>query len=334
MANVFGYCNTFARSTVAAAFVFLAIGCMPITFAAQDYPAKTIRLIVAFPAGGPTDFSARHLAQSLSPRLGQQIVIDNRPGASGAIGTRMVASASPDGYTLLYCNIATHSANVALLPDLAYDPVKDFTPIVRVATVPFVLLVNPSLPVRTVGDLTALAKAQPHKLRYGSAGLATFTHIVGELFAHQTGVKLIHVPYKGGAPAMTDVMGGHIDLLFSTPPDALPHIKAGRLRALAITSAHRLAALPDVPTMAESGVREGELLGWGGLCAPSGTPQAVIEKLNAEALAAYLSPSVKAELEQQGYEVAPNTPEEFAQFIKADITRTVALVKRFGIRPE
>ena len=322
------------RSAVAAALTCLAIGCSPTLFAAQDYPVKPIRLIVTFPAGGPSDVSARNFAQLLSRRLGQQIIIENRPGASGTIGTRMAASAAPDGYTLLYCSVATHSANVALFPDLAYDPVKDFTPIVRFSTAPFVLLVNPSLPVRTLGDLTALAKAQPGKLRYGSAGVATFTHIIGEVLTHQTGMKLIHVPYKGSAPAVIDAIGGHIDMVFTSSPDALPQIKAGQLRALAITGPRRLAALPEVPTMAENGVTESELLGWGGLCAPSGTPQAVIGKLNAEAVAAYLAPNVKANLELQGYELAANTPEEFAQFIKLDIARTVALVKRFGIRPE
>jgi tripartite-type tricarboxylate transporter receptor subunit TctC len=322
------------RSAVAAALTCLAIGCSPTIFAAQDYPVKPIRLVVTFPAGGPSDASARNFAQLLSQRLVQQIIIDNRPGASGTIGTRMAARAAPDGYTLLYCSVATHSANVALFPDPAYDPVKDFTPIVRFSTAPFVLLVNPSLPVRTLGDLTALAKAQPGRLRYGSAGVATFTHIIGEVLAHQTGMELIHVPYKGSAPAVTDAIGGHIDMVFTSSPDALPQIKAGRLRALAITGPRRLAALPEVPTMAENGVTESELLGWGGLCAPSGTPQAVIGKLNAEAVAAYLAPNVKANLELQGYELAANTPEEFAQFIKLDIARTVALVKQFRIRPE
>jgi tripartite-type tricarboxylate transporter receptor subunit TctC len=230
--------------------------------------------------------------------------------------------------------VATHSANVALFPDLAYDPLKDFTPIVRFSTGPFVLLATPSLPVRSLGDLIALAKTQPGRLRYGSAGVATFTHIIGEVLTHEAGINLVHVPYKGSAPAVTDAIGGHIDLVLTSSTDALPQIKAGQLRALAITGPRRLAALPEVQTMVESGVAESELLGWGGLCAPSGTPQAVIVKLNAEAVASYLVPNVKASLELQGVQVAANTPEEFAQFIKLDMARIVALVKRYGIRPE
>jgi len=317
-----------------AALAWLAIGCGPIICHAQNYPVRPIKLIVAFPAGGPTDVSARNLASVLAPRLGQQIIIENRPGASGTLGTKMAAGAAPDGYTLLYCNVATHSANVALFPNLAYDPAKEFAPIVRFATAPFILLVNTSVAVRTLGELTTLAKAQPGKIRYGSAGVATFTHIIGEVFAHQTGVTLIHIPYKGTAPAMTDAIGGHIDMVFTTSPDALPQIKAGQLRPLAITGLRRLAALPDVPTMEESGVTETDLVGWGGLCAPKGTPQAVIKRLNADAVAAYLVTSVKTRLEMQGYELAANTPEEFANFINADIARTVSVVKRFGIRPE
>jgi len=322
------------RSVVTAALICLALGCSPTLFAAQDYPVKPIRLIVTFPAGGPSDGSARRFAQLLSARLGQPIIIENRPGASGTIGAKMAASAAPDGYTLLYCSVATHSANVALFPDLTYDPVKDFTPIVRLSAGPFVLLATPSLPVRSLGDLINLAKAQPGRLRYGSAGVATFTHIIGEVLTHEAGIKLVHIPYKGSAPAVTDALGGHIDMVLTSSTDALPHIKAGQLRALAITGPRRLAVLPEVPTMVESGVAESELLGWGGLCAPSGTPRAVIVKLNDEAVAAFLAPNVKASLELQGVQVAPNTPEEFAQFIKLDIVRIVTLVKRYGIRPE
>ena len=243
---------------------------VPLAAVADSYPVKPIKLIVPFPAGGPTDLSARLLAQLLSPRLAQQIVIDNRPGASGAIGAKVAAMAAPDGYTLLFCNSPTHSVNPAIIPNLGYDPDEDFTPIVRFGTVPLILTVGSHLPVRSIADLVGRAKTEPSRVRYGSAGVASFTHIAGELLAQQTNIKLLHVPYKGLAPAITDAIGGHIDMVFVTPLEGLPHISAGRLRALAVTSARRLVTLPEVPTMAESGVMDGELLTWGGLCGPHG----------------------------------------------------------------
>lgn len=317
-----------------ASLTVAATGPASLLSAAESYPTKPIKLIVPFPAGGPSDVGARRIGQLLSVRLGQQMVIENRPGASGAIAMQVVAKAPADGYTLLYCNNATHSANVALFPQQQRVPLDDFTPIVRLAIGPFILLVHPSLPVHTIRELTALAKAKPDRLRYGSAGVATFTHLAGELLAHETGIKLIHVPYKGGAPAVIDAIGGHVDMVYTTPVDALPYVRAGQLRAVAITGPRRIVVLPDVPTMAESGVQDAEVLGWAGLCAPKGTPPAVIRKLNGEALSAYLAPSVKSNLEMQGLEITANTPEEFADFIKADIARTVTLVNKLGIRAE
>lgn len=319
---------------VLVALAVIGIAGLPRVSLADDYPAKPIKLIVAFPAGGASDLSARQLGQLLSPRLGRQFVIENRPGASGAIGAMVAAAAAPDGYTLLYCNTPTHTVNPALLPDLGYDADKDFTPIVRFVTVPLILAINPTSPLRSIAEVTTVARAKPGSLRYGTAGIATLAHIAGELLAHQTGVKLTHVPYKGTAPAVTDAIGGHVDMVFMTTLEGLPQIRAGRLRALAVTGVRRVTALPQTPTMAESGVIEGELLAWFGLCAPRGVPSAVIKKLNAEAMAAYLSPNVKADLERQGYELVANTPEEFAQFIRADRARIAALVKQFGIRPE
>jgi tripartite-type tricarboxylate transporter receptor subunit TctC len=246
----------------------------------------------------------------------------------------MAAAAAPDGYTLLFCNSPTHSVNPAMVQNLGYDVETDFAPIARTAIVPFILAVNPTLPVRSVGDLVKLSKAKPGTLRYGSAGPATITHIGGELLASKAGIKLLHVPYKGLAPAITDVIGGHIDMLFMTPREGLPHVRTGRLRALAVTSERRLAVLPEIPTMDESGLKGAELLAWAGLCAPRGTPAAVVRRLNAEAMAAYLSPSVKNELEREGFELVANTPEEFAQFMRADKAYIAALVKQLDIRAD
>src|SRR5438552_13835540 len=242
---------------------------------AQTYPTRPIRLVVPFPAGGTTDILAREVGQRLSMTLGQPVVIDNRPGAAGNIGADLVAKSAPDGYTLLMGTVGTHAINASLYAKMPYDHVKDFAPIILVAGVPNVLVVNPSLPVNSVQELIAYAKANPGKLNFASSGPGTSIHLSGELFKVMAGVQMTHVPYKGSAPALQDLLGGQVQLMFDNLPPSLPHIKAGKLRALAVTSVARSPALPDVPTIAESGLPGFEASSWFGILVPAGTPSAI-----------------------------------------------------------
>ena len=301
---------------------------------AADYPSQPIRLIVSYPAGGATDVLARRVSEPLSQRLGQRIIIDNRPGASGAIGTRMVAAAKPDGYTVLFCNNATHAGNPVLMRDPGYDALKDFVPVVRVASVPFILVANPQLPVNSVADLVAFARANPGKLKMGFAAVGSFNHIAGELFQLQTNTVFTAVPYKGLNEVITDVAGGHIDVGFPTPGESTSMITAGRLKALMITSTKRLPLLPTVPSAVEVGLLDNVLFGWGGLCVPAGTPASVIKVLNEQTLAAVLAQPLRAELEKIGYEVGQNTSEQFAQFVRGEIQHIRNLAKQRGIQIE
>jgi len=296
---------------------------------AQDYPTRPIKLVVPFAAGSVQDLRARHIGGLLGPRLGQPVVVDNRPGANGVIGAALVAKAKPDGYTLLLCTGATLAGNAALIPNLPYDPIEDFAPVIRLVTTSGIVAIRAASSVQTLQQLVALAAAKPGSLRYGSG--SSYAHILGELFGRRAGVPLLYVPYKGDGQTLTDLLGGHIDMMFSTPILLVPQIKAGRLRALAIAGPRRLPALPDVPTMSEHGVRNSELLAWAGICGPAATPPSVVKKINREALSAMLSPEVRADVEHQGYEVSANTAEEFRAFIKADMTRIAALVKELGI---
>ena len=329
----FQSCLAFALTACVASAVCLPAGHSPVA-AAADYPVKPVKLVVAATAGGATDVVARQVAELLAPRFKQPVLVENRPGASGAIGAKLVAKAAPDGYTLLVCNSATHGANSSMFPDLGYDPVKDFAPIVRIVTVPFILIVNPSLPVHAVKSLVEIAKTQPGKLKFGFANIGGYNHIAGELFQYQTGTQFVPVAYKGLNEVVTDVAGAHIDLGFPTPGESLGMITAGKVRALAVTGPRRLAALPDVPTIGEAGFPQGQLLGWGGLCAPAGTPEAIIAILNEHTLAALMSASVKSDFERRGYEIVGNSPAEFAGFIKAEITRISGIITQLGIHPE
>ena len=319
--------------------VYAAIGCAwvigvaaPVCANAQEYPAKPIKLIVPFAAGSVQDLRARHIGNLLGPRLGAPVVIENRPGANGALGTSLVAKAKPDGYTLLLCTSATLSANPALMPDLPYDTMRDFVPVARLVTTFGVVAVDGSSKLQTLQQLLAAARLKPGSLRYGAG--SSYAHVLGELLSKRAGVDLLLVPYKGDGQALTDLVGGHIDLMFSTPMLLVPQAKAGRIRALAIAGPRRLAGLPDAPTLAEQGVPGSELPAWAGLCAPAGTPPTVVGKINREALAAMTSPEVKADVESQGYEVSANTPEEFLAFLKMDMSRTAGLVKDLAIPPE
>ncbi len=299
---------------------------------AQAYPVRPIRIVVPFPAGGTTDVLARAVAQKLTEALGQPTVVDNRPGAGGNIGAELVAKSPPDGYTLLMGTVGTHAINPSLYPKMPYDHVRDFAPVILVAGVPNVLVINPALPINSVQELIAYGKANPGKLNFASSGNGTSIHLSGELFKTMAGVQMAHIPYKGSAPALQDLVGGQVQLMFDNLPSSLALIKAGKLKALAVTSKERAAALPDVPTLAESGLPGFEASSWFGLLAPAGTPQPVIAKLNAEVAKWLASPEAKEKLLAQGAIAAGGTPEDFARHIAAETAKWQKVVKDSGAK--
>jgi tripartite-type tricarboxylate transporter receptor subunit TctC len=298
---------------------------------AGTYPDKPLRLIVPFPPGGGNDILARTVGQRLVEVLGQQVVVDNRGGAGGAIGATLAANAPPDGYTLFLGSVGNLAQTPALKDNLSYNPVRDFAPVSLVATSSFILAVNPGVAAKSVQELIALAKASPGKLNYASAGTGSSLHMAAELFKYATGTDMLHVPYKGTGPAMTDLIGGRVQLIFSTMPPALPHIKAGRLRALGVTTAKRAAAAPEVPTIAESGVKGFNVANWQGILVPIKTPGAIVRKLNRDVLATLKLPGMSEALAKQGLESAGGTPEEFGALIKAEIAKYTQVVKAAGI---
>jgi tripartite-type tricarboxylate transporter receptor subunit TctC len=299
---------------------------------AQAYPNHTIRLVVPFPAGGTTDILARAAAQKLTESLGQAVVVDNRPGAGGNIGADIVAKSAPDGYTLLMGTVGTHAINPSLYAKMPYDHVKDFVPVVLVAGVPNVLVVNPSVPVHSVADLIKLAKSKPGEINFASSGAGTSIHLSGELFKTMAGVDMTHVPYKGSAPALTDLMGGQVQVMFDNLPSSLALIKSGKLRAIAVTSLKRAPALPDVPTIAESGLPGFEASSWFGVLAPAGTPAPVVARLNAEVNKWLQSPEAREQLLAQGAAAAGGTPEQFAAHIRAETEKWAKVVKASGAK--
>jgi tripartite-type tricarboxylate transporter receptor subunit TctC len=299
---------------------------------AQAYPTKSIRLVVPFPAAGTTDILAREVAQRLSVSFGQSVVVDNRPGAAGNIGSDMVAKSAPDGYTLLMGTVGTHAINPSLYAKMPYNHVKDFVPIVLVAGVPNVLEVTPSLPVNSVADLIKLAKEKPGQLNFASSGSGTSIHLSGELFKTMTGVDMMHVPYKGSAPALTDLMGGQVQLMFDNLPSSLAQIKAGKLRAIAVTSAQRSPALPNIPTIAESGLPGFEASSWFGLLAPAGTPPAIVARVNADVNEWLQTAEAKEKLLAQGAIPAGGTPEQFAAHIRVETEKWAKVVKVSGAK--
>lgn len=316
------------------AFAFIVL-CGSFDFAgADDYPTRPITLIVPFPPGGSTTVMARNVADKMSATLGQPVVVENRGGAGGTIGTRSVAKAAPDGYTILLSYTATMAIAPSLNVNAGYDPRKDFVPIGMIGFAPNVLVVHPSLPARSVAELIAYAKAAPAPVQYGSPGVGTVNHLAGEYLASETGVKLQHVPYKGNGPAMGDLLGGHIPMMFVPIPVALGNVKAGTLRGLAITTAKRSGLLPDLPTLAESGVPGFDVALRYGLMAPTGTPPAVIARLNRELNAALATEDVKQRLATEGAEALPGTPEAYAADVDADEKKWSGLVKKLGIKVE
>jgi len=315
-----------------AAAVLLTSALVDVTFAQGTWPSKPIQLVVPWPAGGGTDIIARTIANKLQARLGTPVIVDNRAGASGLIGTQYAAKAEPDGYTIVLGVTNTHAINPTYFKKLPYDPVKDFQPISMLAVGPHVLVVNAKLPVKTLPELVAMVKAQPGKLSFASYGNGSTAHLLGEQMKQTDHLDMTHVPYRGIPPALQDLIGGQVTMLFSTTAAALPHIKSGNLRALAITSEKRLELLPDVPTMIELNRPDATLNHWYGLLAPAGTPRAVVDRLSKETRAALQGNDVKDTFTQAGVTPWPMSPEEFAAFIRSEIAKWGKLVKASGIQ--
>jgi tripartite-type tricarboxylate transporter receptor subunit TctC len=316
--------TTLGRATVAAIYALLTAGAL-----AQGYPAKPVKVVVPYPPGGPTDIVARVVSQKLAEQTGQQFLVENRAGAGGNIGAEAVARAPADGYTLLVATTA-HAINPSLFKQLGYDLQKDFAPVSQLTGGPLVIVANPSLPAKNVQELIAAAKAQPGKLNYASSGNGQSTHLSAELFSSMAGIKMNHVPYKDSAPALTDVIAGQADLMFDTMLSAMPQVKTGKLRALAVTSSARSPAAPDLPTVAESGLPGYEAIAWNGLLAPAGTPRDVIAKLNAEVKKALDTPEVKERFAAQGFGAAWSPPEKYATFLQSELAKWAKVVKASG----
>ena len=320
----------FALGSIASAVV-LGAGLLGGTSAlAQAYPTKPVTIIVPFAAGGTTDILARIIGQALTAELGQSVVVDNRAGAGGNIGGQAAAKAAPDGHTLFMGTVGTHAINASLYKKMPFDPVKDFAPLTRVANVPNLLVANPAQPYKSVKDLIAYAKANPGKVNFGSSGNGSSIHLSGELFKSLAKVDMQHVPYKGSAPAVTDLLGNQIGIMFDNMPSAIQHVRSGKLVPLAVTTAKRSPELPNVPTIAEAGVPGYEATSWFGMFAPAGTPAPVLAKLNDAIVKVLAQPDVKKKINEQGAEVYSETPEQFAAFIQAESVKWGKVVKESG----
>ncbi|MDM0119701.1 tripartite tricarboxylate transporter substrate binding protein [Variovorax sp. J2L1-78] len=320
------------RTLLGGAVAAAAMGTLAVpAFAQSAYPSRPVKFVVPFPAGGPVDTTGRAVAQKLSEMWGQQAIVDNRAGAGGIVGAEIAAKLPADGYNVFVCSIH-HSVLPSLKPRLTYDIEKDFVPVSFGAMFPVVLVAHPDVPVKTVADIIALDKRSPGKLSFGSSGSGGGTHLAGELFNMQAGTKLLHVPYKGSAPAMTDLLGGQVQFMFSDAPTALPQIKAGKVRAIAVASAKRSALLPDVPTVVESGLPGYEAYSWAGFLAPAGTPKDVVQRLSADIGKALSDPQVKQRLYDAGAEAAPTTPEAFAKMLHTEIAKWTKVVRTADIK--
>lgn len=322
--------NLWYRGACAAA-ILLMLGVSQ-GWAAEAYPGKPIRLVVGFAPGGANDLVARAVATRLGPRLGQQVVVENRSGAGGNIATELVAHAAPDGYTMLLASVASFAMSPGLLGKVPFDPINDFAPITRAALVTSLLSVHPSMPAKSLKEYVALARAQPGKLNYATPGVGSIAHLSAELFWHTAKVRLNHVPYKGGNPAAVDVVAGHVESIFSLISTQTPHVRSGRLHALAVSSAKRSAALPQVPTIGESGYRGFEASGWLGLVFPAKTPPAIVERIQRETVAVLNLREVQAQLEDLGLDAEPSTSAEFLALIKADHARWGKLIREAGLK--
>lgn len=303
-------------------------------WAAEAYPVKPIRMVVGYPPGGANDLVGRAIAMRMSPRLGQQVIVENRAGAAGNIGTEIVARAAPDGYTLLLASVASFAMSPALLGKVPFDPVNDFAPVTQAVVVTSLLSVHPSMPVRSMKQLVALAKKQPGALNYASPGRGSIAHLTSELLWITAGIKLNHVPYKGGGPAVADAIAGHVEIMFSLISTQTPHVRSGRLRALAVSGAKRSAALPDVPTVAESGYPGFEASGWLGLVFPARTPPGIVDRIHKEAVAVLGLRETQAQLEDLGLDPETSSPAAFHALIKSDYARWDKVVRAAGLRQQ
>jgi tripartite-type tricarboxylate transporter receptor subunit TctC len=305
----------------------LLFACFAAGISAQQYPAKPIRMVVGFAPGGGTDLVARIIGQKLTESWGQAVLVDNRAGATGTIGADIVAKAPPDGYNLLMGHVNSHGIAPNLFKKLPYDAEHDFSMVAYVGYVPNVLVVHPSIPARNVKELIAIAKSQPGTLNYASSGVGSTQHLAGELFTLLTGTKIVHVPYKGSGPAVIDLLAGHVSMNFDTMPPVLPHIKSGRMRALALTTPKRSPQLPNVPTLIEAGLKGFDMTNWYGVMAPAKTPRDVVVKLNTEINRIVRLPDAKGKLEEAGTQLDPMSPEQFATFLHSEIGKYAKLVK-------
>ena len=320
------------KSTLAFLALSLSLS-LSLSVGAQGYPAKPVRLVIPFPAGGPADGLGRLLSERLKQSWGEPVVIENRGGAGGNIGAEAVARAAPDGYTL-FLNASNHIINASLYDKLSYDPIKDFTPITEVASYMLVLVVHPSVPADSLRELVAFARGKPRSLLLANAGNGTPTHLSAALFSQAAGIEPVHVPYKGAAPANTDLLGGQVHAMFNNPVNALPQVKAQKLRALAVTGARRLALMPDLPTVAESGYPGFEATTWYGLFGPAGLPREITAKIHEHVVRALQSKDVQDKLTPQGWDVIGSTPTQFAAFLAAEHEKWGRVVKSAGIKPD
>jgi len=313
---------------IAAQLLFIA----PLTHA-QTYPAKAVRMIVAYPPGGGTDIVGRLMAQKMTETMGQTFIVENRGGATGNIGTEAAARATPDGYTVLMGNVAPNAINVSLFAKMPYDPVTDFEPVSLVAVTPNILVFYPALPVKTTKDLIALAKARPGTLNYPSAGIGSSSHLAGELLAILAHVDIVHVPYKGGGPALIDLLSGQMQIMFATMPAAMPHVKSGKVRPVAVTTIKRSQAMPELPTIGET-VKDYEASTWYGLLVPARTPKNIVSTLHGQIVKILSAREMKDKLIAQGFEPVGGTPEEFGAYIKSEIAKWGKVIRTAGIKPE
>ena len=311
-----------------------ALAALFTSFAGAQYPQKTIRVVVGFPPGGGTDVVARIIGAKLGELWGQTVVVDNRAGATGTIGADIVAKSPPDGYTLIMGHVNSHGIAPNLFKKLPYDAQRDFAMVAYVGYVPNVLVVHPTIPAKSVKELVAIAKARPGQLNYASSGIGSTQHLAGEMFKLSTGVNIVHIPYKGSGPAVVDLLAGHVVMNFDTMPPVLSHIRAGKMRALALTTPKRSPTLPDVPTMMESGLTGFSMTNWYGVMAPGKTPREIVTKLNAEINKIVMIPDQKSKLEEVGTQLDPMSPEQFAKFLESEIAKYAKLIKAANVTLE
>jgi len=310
----------------------LLLAALALPVHAQEWPTKPVKLVVAYPAGGAVDIVGRMLAEKLTASLGQPVVVENKAGAGGLIGADAVAKSAPDGYTFVLGTVSSHAIAPSVYKKMPYDPVADFAPVSLVVLTPYFITVNPQVPARTLAELIAYAKANPDKLNFGSSGNGTTPHLAGELFNTMAGVKINHIPYKGSAPMVTDLLGNQVQVAFDNT--VIPNVKAGKLRALAVTGTARLAAMPDVPTAAEAGLPGYEAVGWMGVYGPKGTPPAIVNRLAAEIAKVMAAPDVREKLAALGFQAATDTPAQFDAYLRAEQTKWAKVARDANVQPE